>query len=211
MEYCQEIMIRKLAPDKRESFLNAALRLFVANGVQNTSTAAIAQEAGTAAGTLFLYFPTKQDLIHELVLQIAREQSEHMKTLLNPSLSVRDMFSTIWSGSIRWFLENMDAYVYVQQVRDSGLVAEAIAQETGKFFGYYYDAIQKGLDEGAIKPYPIDVIGGILYQDIVAVMNLLRLESNPGKQEEIIQMGFDIYWDGIRTRSGGPPAPSPAS
>ena len=37
-----KVMIRKLAPDKRENLLNAALKLFVANGVQNTSTAAIA-------------------------------------------------------------------------------------------------------------------------------------------------------------------------
>ena len=200
-------MIRKLAPDKREHFLNAALKLFVANGVQNTSTAAIAKEAGTAAGTLFLYFPTKQDLIHELVLKIVREQSDTIKTLLEPSLSVRETFFTIWSGSIRWFLENRDAYEYNQQIRDSGLVAEAIVQESGKFLNYFFDAIQKGLKEGALKPYPVEMIGGILYQDIVAVMNLLRTGSNPDKQEAAIQMGFDIFWDGIRT--GGETRPRP--
>jgi AcrR family transcriptional regulator len=192
-------MIRKLDQDKRQNFLNAALKLFVANGVQNTSTAAIAKEAGTASGTLFLYFPTKQDLIDELVLQIGREQADTTKALLDPSLSVRDMFFTIWSSSIRWFLENMDAYNYVQQVRDTGMVSEATVQESAKFFGYYYDAIQKGLKEGAIKRYPADVIGGFLYQDIVAVMNILLARSTPAKQEEIIQLGFDIFWDGIRT------------
>ncbi len=191
-------MIRKLVPDKRQNFLDAALRLFVLNGVQNTSTAAIAKEAGTATGTLFLYFPTKQDLINELILQIAQRQSDHMQTLLTPSLSARDMFFAIWSGSIRWFLEHMDAYQYVQQVRDTGLVTESAAQESNKFFGYYYEAIQKGLDEGALKPYSIEVIGGFLYQDIVAVMNLMRTQTRPEKQEEIIQFGFDIFWDGIR-------------
>jgi len=201
-------MIRKLAPDKREKFLNAALKLFVANGVQNTSTAAIAKEAGTAAGTLFLYFPTKQDLINELVLKIAREQSEHMQTLLEPSLSVRDTFFAIWSGSIRWFLENIDLYEYNQQIRDSGLVEKAIIEETGKSFSYYYEAIQRGLEEGALKPYPFDLIGGFLYQDIVAVMNLLRTESNPRKQEEIIQLGFDLFWDGIRATGTKPSAPT---
>lgn len=192
-------MIRKLVPNKRESFLNAALKLFVANGVQNTSTAAIAKEAGTATGTLFLYFPTKQDLIDELILQIGREQANQMKTSLDPSLSVRDTFFAIWNSSIHWFLENLDAYAYAQQVRDTGLVSEAAVQESGKFFSYYYDAIQKGFKEGALKRYPADVIGGFLYQDIVAVMNLLRAESNPEKQEKIIQVGFDIFWDGIRT------------
>lgn len=191
-------MIRKLAPDKQESFLNAALKLFVANGVQNTSTAAIAKKAGTAAGTLFLYFPTKQDLINELVLKIGREQSQYIKTLLDPSLSVRDMFFTIWSGCIRWFLDHMEAYEFNQQVRDTDWVDQATVRESAKFFDYFYDAIKKGLNEGALKPYPMEVIGGFLYQDIVAVMNILRGQSSPKKQNEAIQMGFDIFWDGIR-------------
>lgn len=193
-------MIRKLAMDKRESFLDAALRLFVANGVQSTSTAAIAKEAGTASGTLFLYFPTKQDLIDELLLKIAREQADHTTALLKPSLSVRETFFTIWSSSIRWFLENMEAYQYVQQVRDTALVKQAVVQESNKFFEYYYQAIQKGLGEGAIKPYPAEVIGGFLYQDIVATMNILRTQATAEKREKTIQMGFDIFWDGIRTR-----------
>jgi AcrR family transcriptional regulator len=191
-------MVRKLSPEKRATFLSSALTLFVANGVQNTSTAAIAQEAGTASGTLFLYFPTKQDLIHELVLQISREQSDYIKSVLKPSFSVRETFFAIWDGSVHWFLENMDAYQYIRQVRDSGMLGEAVVEESDKFFDYYYDAAQKGLEEGCIKPYPIEVIGGILYQDIVAVMNLIAAQPDPAKQEEYIQLGFDIFWSGIK-------------
>jgi len=197
-------MIRKLAPDKREKFLKAALKLFVAHGVQNTSTAAIAKEAGTAAGTLFIYFPTKQDLINELVLKMGREHFEYMKTLLEPSLSVRDTFFTIWSGSIHWFLENMDLYEYNQQVRDSALIDPAVVRESNKFFGYFYEAIQRGLSEAALKPYPIELIGGFLYQDIIAVMNIVRAEPDPDKREAIIQSGFDIFWDGIQTGTAEP-------
>jgi AcrR family transcriptional regulator len=193
-------MVRTHNPDKREKFMNAALKLFVNHGVQNTSTAAIAKEAGTAAGTLFLYFPTKQDLIDELVLQISRDQSEYMKTLVDESLPVRDMFLSIWQGCIRWFLDHKDAYIFVQQVRDSGIVDEAIVQESGKSFVYFYDAIQKGVDEGALKPYSLEVIGAFLYQDIVAVMNLIRIQPGREKQEKIMQAGFEIFWDGIRAR-----------
>jgi len=193
-------MVRKLAPEKRENFLNTALKLFVTHGVQNTSTAEIAKKAGTAAGTLFLYFPTKQDLINELVLQISRDQSDYIKTLIDRSLSVRDMFFTIWQGCIRWFLEHRDAFEYIQQVRDTRIVDKATIQESGKTFVYFYDAIQKGLDEAALKPYPLEVIGAFLYQDIVAVMNLIRTQPELDKQEEIIQAGFDIFWDGIKAR-----------
>jgi hypothetical protein len=99
---------------------------------------------------------------------------------------------------VRWFMENMDAYLYILQVRDSGMIAETVVQETGKFFGYYFEAIQKGLAEDSIKPYPPELIGDFLYQDIVAVMNLIRRQPDPVKQTEYIRMGFEIYWNGIR-------------
>lgn len=191
-------MVRELSNEKRERFLSAALKLFVANGVHATSTAEIAREAGTASGTLFLYFPTKQHLINELVLMISKQEADHINSLLDPSMSVRDAFFTIWDGSIRWLLENMDAYRYSQQVRDSGLITEAVSQETGKYFSFYYNAIQKGLDEGSLKPYPVDLIGGFLYQDIVAVMNHIRMQSDSGLLNEAIQQGFELFWDGIR-------------
>jgi AcrR family transcriptional regulator len=194
-------MARGLASEKRESFLNAALKLFVTLGIQNTSTAVIAKEAGTAAGTLFLYFPTKQDLINELVLQISRDQSEYMKTLLDQSLPIRDAFFSIWQGCILWFMENKESYEFIRNVRETGMLNEAIVQESGKSFIYFYAAIQKGLDEGALKPFPIEVIGAFLYQDIIAVMNLIQMKSETKKREEIIQAGFDIFWDGIRTNA----------
>ena len=192
-------MARKLSPEKRARFLSSALKLFVADGVKNTSTNAIAKDAGTATGTLFLYFPTKQDLIHELVLKIGKDQSVYIKSMLTPSLSVRETFFTIWNGSVRWFLENPEAYQYIRQVRDSGLIAEEVVRESEKFFVYYYDAIEAGFAEGCIKPYPIELIGSMLYQNIVAVMNLTGTVPDPAKQEEFIQSGFDIYWNGIKT------------
>ena len=58
--------------------------------------------------------------------------------------------------------------------------------------------IQKGLQENAIKPYRIDLIGGFLYQDIIAVMNILKLEVDPARQQEAIDIGFEIFWNGIK-------------
>lgn len=192
-------MVRELNSEKRERYLRAALKLFTSNGVQNTSTAEIAKAAGTASGTLFLYFPTKIQLINELILMISKQVSDRINSLLDPSLSVRDTFFTIWDGSIRWFLQNMDAFQYSQKVRDSGFISAETTMESGKYFSYYYETIQKGLVEGSIKPYPIDLIGGFLYQDIIAVMNHIRVQSDPASVDEAIQQGFQLFWDGIRT------------
>ena len=192
-------MARMLSSEKREKLLTSALKLFVKNGVMNTSTAEIAKEAGTAAGTLFLYFPTKQDLLDRLVLKIGKEQSEYINQLLNPSLSARETFFTIWHGTVSWFLENIEAYQYIQQVRDSGMISASAVQESNQFFGYYYEAIQKGFQEASLKAYPLGLIGDFLYQDIVAVINHLSRQPDASLREETIQQGFEIFWDGIKS------------
>jgi AcrR family transcriptional regulator len=191
-------LVRKLNPTRKEDLLRSALKLFVAKGVQNTSTAEIAREAGVAAGTLFLYFPKKQDLVDTLILRAGREQSERVKAQLLPPLDGRESFLTIWRGTVQWFLENMEAYQYVQQTRESGVVSAAAVMESYKFFDYYYAAIQKALAEGSIKPYPPEIIGDFLYYDLVAVMSLVRAAPAPARQAEIVQLGFDIFWDGIK-------------
>lgn len=195
-------MARQLSPERRAQFLSAALKLFVENGVQQTSTAAIAKEAGSAAGTLFIYFPTKQDLINELVLQVARGQAENSQAALRPDLSARESFFTIWHSTIRWFLADMDSFLFIQQVRDSGVIPDEVVQETETYFVYYYEAIQKGLEEGSIKPYPIELIGNFLYQAMVAVLNLIRNQPNLAKHEGYIESGFGIFWDGIKSEAG---------
>jgi len=112
--------------------------------------------------------------------------------------SARENFYTIWEGSIRWFLDHIEAYHYVRQVRDLGVDRRAGRSGIGKFFDYYYLAIQKGLAEGSIKAYPIELIGGLLYQDIVAVMNLIEAQSDPVKQNQTINAGFEVFGMGSK-------------
>jgi AcrR family transcriptional regulator len=57
---------RKDASERREEILAAALRRFGADGFEATSMQRVAQEAGLATGTLYLYFPSKEHLLEAL-------------------------------------------------------------------------------------------------------------------------------------------------
>jgi AcrR family transcriptional regulator len=191
-------MARKPSPEKREQFLQAALRLFARKGFQNTSTAEIAREAGTATGTLFLYFPTKQALMDELVVKLGSEQSKFIQGLLSPGMPAREIFWQIWNGTLRWFLDHSQAYQYIQQVWGTQAISPAAVQESAKDLAYYATAIQKGLEEGSVGKYPPELIGTLLYHDIVAVMTVLA--SQPVRRhKELIQSGFEIFWKGIKS------------
>src|SRR5512138_3910305 len=67
------------AAGKREAILRAAIRVFARHGYFNAQVADIAREAGVAAGTVYLYFRSKDDLlvsIFERTMKEARSEAE---------------------------------------------------------------------------------------------------------------------------------------
>ena len=56
---------------RREEILDAARRVFASRGFRGTTIADIADEAGIALGTIYLYFPSKEDLFVALNQRLA--------------------------------------------------------------------------------------------------------------------------------------------
>ena len=52
--------------DKREAILRAAIKVFAGKGFFNSKVADIAKEAGIADGTVYLYFKSKDDILHSI-------------------------------------------------------------------------------------------------------------------------------------------------
>lgn len=59
--------------DKRQQILRASLVLLAQHGFHGFSIKQLASEAGVAAGTVYIYFKDKQDLIEQLHMEIIRE------------------------------------------------------------------------------------------------------------------------------------------
>src|ERR1700750_1913831 len=76
---------RSLSTDKRAAILRAATSVFAHNGYFNSKVADIAREAGVADGTVYLYFKSKEDILHSIfdrsveeALDAARKQIERV-------------------------------------------------------------------------------------------------------------------------------------
>lgn len=57
---------RPVVADKREAILRAAISVFAHNGYFNSKVADIAKEAGVADGTVYLYFKSKEEILHSI-------------------------------------------------------------------------------------------------------------------------------------------------
>jgi AcrR family transcriptional regulator len=66
---------------KRQQILGGASRVFLAQGFDAASMAAIAREAGVSKGTLYVYFKSKEELFEAIVEEQCRHQAEVIFTL----------------------------------------------------------------------------------------------------------------------------------
>jgi len=57
---------RAVISDKREAILNAAVKVFAQKGFFNSKVADVAAEAGIADGTVYLYFKSKDEILHSI-------------------------------------------------------------------------------------------------------------------------------------------------
>ena len=60
------VQARAVVIDKREAILRAAIKVFAGKGFFNSKVADIAGEAGIADGTVYLYFKSKEDILHSV-------------------------------------------------------------------------------------------------------------------------------------------------
>src|SRR3982750_4696540 len=79
--------------DKREAIMRAATKVFARSGYFNSKVADVAREAGVADGTVYLYFKSKEDILHSIfdrsveeALGAAREQ---IKRVTDPKEKLR--------------------------------------------------------------------------------------------------------------------------
>ncbi len=57
---------RAVIADKREAILRAAIKVFAQKGYFNSKVADIAKKAGIADGTVYLYFKSKDEILHSI-------------------------------------------------------------------------------------------------------------------------------------------------
>jgi TetR/AcrR family fatty acid metabolism transcriptional regulator len=84
---------RPVIADKREAILRAATQVFATNGYFNSKVADIAKAAGVADGTVYLYFKSKEEILHSIfdrsVGEAISEGREQLEVITDPREKLR--------------------------------------------------------------------------------------------------------------------------
>jgi TetR/AcrR family transcriptional regulator len=115
--------------DRRRSIMEAAARLFLKRGYAGVNTNMIADEAGIAVGTIYLYFKNKQ----EIVLGMYREGRERVYEVVRDAAAAHDdpvaAIEAMGRAYVSYARENpgfIDVQEYFQQVASVRSLAKKV-------------------------------------------------------------------------------------
>ena len=140
--------------DKYDAILKAAIRMFAQRGFFNAQVADIARSAGVAAGTVYLYFHSKDDLLASIFERTMREAIAEVRALLTGVTDPRTRLTRIAQLHFdRIGRDRQLAIVFQVELRQSTKFMERFsATQLREYLGIIRGTIVEGQAVGLFRP-----------------------------------------------------------
>jgi AcrR family transcriptional regulator len=143
-----------------QELLDAALALFVEKGFAATRAEEVAQHAGVSKGTLYLYYPSKEELFKAVVRQnvssLIAEGQELAAQFEGSSSDLLTALLQAWWERIGNTAAAGIHKIMLAEVRNFPELAQFYADEViGPADRLFCNCIQRGIDRGEFRPMPV--------------------------------------------------------
>ncbi len=188
---------------RRESILAAARTVFAKHGFATTTVDLIAEEAGVAKGTVYLYYSSKTALYSEAVVAGMRELAHQTVVSLSADIPLQDKLRNLLEMRMRYFEERADFFrIYNAELGSLGQAAVQIRQEYRRSLNVQVERLEKEL-RAAIRKRTVRKHNS--RQVALAVLDLShgivqrRLDNDARDRREDIDELLNVLWRGIAT------------
>lgn len=141
--------------NKKQDILDAAIQVFAESGYYNAKISRIAETAGVATGSVYLYFHNKEDILFTLFDRIWLELSEQLQVIVDrqditPEQKLDGLIDMVFG-----VLTNNPSLAIVFVNEQSHLIQKGVGD-----FNVYYEnfldlgekVLQEGMDSGEFSP-----------------------------------------------------------
>jgi AcrR family transcriptional regulator len=169
----------RITEQRRQQILDAALTVFSRKGYGEATIPDIAQEAGTAVGTIYNYYASKRDLLLSIFTTFVFTQP--FVELLEHTLEADDrtFLSLLIEDRLNFGFENMDRFFFLlSEVQRDPELRQQYAQEV---LGPVLLLLEKYLDSrvasGAFRPMNTSIAARTLGGAMIGFLLLCRIEG----------------------------------
>lgn len=179
--------------EKKKAIFQSTLELIKEHGFHGTPMSLVAKNAGVAAGTIYHYFESKDQLICELYSYNKSRVSGVIDESMGGDGTFKEIFFNIWRNLYQFYIENTDVLIFFEQFINSPY---NVNKSPDRFKGQLFDFLQKGINTGKIKAVKPDILVALILGSISTTAKIHKYANIPVEPSDLNQM-IEILWDGL--------------
>lgn len=190
-------MARPKDHTKIEIIYQSTLKLVMEDGYTNFKMADLAEKAGMATGTLYLYFKNKEELITRLFLHLKSEKIKKMLAVYNPIDCFFITFKKIWTVYFSLSYNEPHKMMFIEQYTYSSLIDESTKLQANQLLEPVIALLMDAQQQHIIKPINPEILLNFITGAALEVIRFC-LHSQTKPDENMINQIFDMTWSSIR-------------
>jgi len=186
--------------DKREAILRAAIGVFAHNGYFNSKVADIAREAGVADGTVYLYFKSKEEILHSIFDRSVEEAIAEARQQLEQISDPKEKLRRIALLHLERLGSDRDlAVVFQVELRGSTKFMEEFSKAGfAEYLALIRTTIEEGQQVGMFRPeLNAKVVSKILFGALDEMATNWILSKRRYKLPPMADQVLDIFLNGV--------------
>jgi TetR/AcrR family transcriptional regulator, repressor of fatR-cypB operon len=154
----------------REKLLRAAMGIVAREGLAAATTAAIAEEAGVAEGTLYRHFDSKDDLLIAAYRQMKADVFVNAAAGVDTSAAPPERLKRTWKAIYLAYRADRDAFAFGHRFAESALAEREGGEAIRGFARMIADLRKSGIASGDFKSLPVDLLGNLFLAPITYLL-----------------------------------------
>jgi AcrR family transcriptional regulator len=190
---------------RRDAILDAALRLSASRGLDGVSTAEVCRASGATNGSVFHFFPTKDDLHAALYLRALATYQEAIASGLERSRSAREGVRGVVLDHVAWVAAHPAEARFLHEGRrgaTSASLLDEIEERNARFFGRFAAWLRAQAAAGAIRKVPPDVVFAIVFGPVSMITRDFMRGTDAERLREVAPSLADAAWSALAPRRG---------
>lgn len=189
---------------KQKQVVDAARRLLATEGLHGMSIKLLVKESGVAAGTIYLHFEDKQDIVRQVHASVLREVGQAISRDHDAEKPLFVQFRSLWHKLWTYFQKHPNTLMVKAQFDHlpKGTIKQDL-EDVRASFQVVSQLFSQGRASGQIRDLPDEVLGALSFETCATLARqqlLGLLEFN----DDMLESCISASWNAIVIPSGHP-------
>lgn len=182
--------------NKLMAIFDATVHLTATVGIAGLKMSLIAKEAEIAAGTIYLYYKNKKDLLNAVYKNL---KSEGIFSVMGKieHLPIQVQLFRLWEVAFEYHVANNNKAVFIEQFELSPLISLENKTLEEDSMSYLHKTLEEAKKKGIVKPIDNDIIIALILgfmKHLAARATKEVIDAN----EEVKHLCYAMCWNAIR-------------